>query len=317
MEKKKVMFIINLRAGIGRGKRCYRQVREWLDKNATESKIEPNFSFTEKTGERNAANLARIATQKRYDLLVVVGGDGTVNEVVNGLLGFDIPLLVVPAGNGNDFAKAIGTPKNTKKALDLINQGKVDLVDLGKVNGRFFVNVFGVGFDAKITRYAEALKEKWPLAPNTLLYLIALLRELLIKLEYLHLDVKFPRKKIFFETMPGKATLVLVANGYSCGGIFKLAPQADIRDGFLDICWIRKTSRLRIFRFIWKGIRGTHIGLPEVRKNSAGKLPRTTSLVISSLENQNIPCQMDGELPPVEKEYRISILPKALKIIVP
>jgi diacylglycerol kinase (ATP) len=317
MEKKRVFFIVNPRAGIGRGKKCYRQVVKWLKENAAGEGIESEFAFTEKTGERNATNLAKMAVQKKYDLVVVIGGDGTVNEAANGLLGYDIPILVISAGNGNDFAKAIRVPKNVTKALNLINHGREKLIDLGKVDGRVFVNVFGVGFDAKITQYAESLKQKWPLAPNTLLYLIALLWELLIKIEYPHLKVRFPRGKASLETIAGKATSVLVANGYNCGGIFKLAPQADIQDGFFDICWISKTSSWRIFRFILKGIRGTHISLPEIKKDFNGRLPKAPSLVITSLENQNIPCQVDGELLPAKKEYRVSILPKALKVLAP
>jgi len=108
-----------------------------------------------------------------------------------------------------------------------------------------------------------------------------------------------------------------VANGPTCGGIFRLAPQAEINDGLLDLCWIKKTSRFRIFRFIPKGIKGTHLNLPEVRKNSDGRLPRVLSLVISSLDKQPLPCQADGEILLSETEYRISILSEALKVLVP
>ena len=107
-----------------------------------------------------------------------------------------------------------------------------------------------------------------------------------------------------------------VANGHSCGGIFKLAPHADVRDGLLDVCWIKKTNRLKLLWFLPKGIKGTHLSLHEVRKDSHGRLPRVSSLTIHS-DDEDIPCQMDGELFEPQKKYKISILPKALKVLVP
>ena len=317
MEKRRVMFIVNLRSGIGKGKKCYKKVIRWLDENAIEKRIEPEIFFTERTGENNAVFLARKAAKENYDRIIVVGGDGTAQQVANGVAGFNLPVGFIPAGSGNDFTRALGIPKNTEQALEIAIDGKVKAIDVGQVNGWIFVNVFGVGFDAKITHYAEELKRKWPLSPNTLLYLIALFRELLIKLEYQHLEIRFPNKKDSVKKIAGKVTLVSIANGPYCGGVFKLAPAADFRDGLFDICWIKKTSRLRILINILRGIKGTHLALPEVRKDSDGKLPQVSSFVISSLDKQFLPCQADGEILPSETEYRISILPEALKVLVP
>lgn len=317
MEKKRIAFLVNLHAGIGRGKKRYCQVLEWLNENAAERGIEPAFFFTEKSGEKNAANLARAVVKDGYDILAVIGGDGTLNEVANGMLGSGIPVLIIPAGNGNDFAKALRIPKSVETTLELIDKGQIDSVDLGKVNNRVFVNIFGVGFVAEITQCAETLKHKLPFAPNALLYLIALLRELSSEIEYPHVSLRKSRSKTLCEEMVGRVTLLMVSNGYSCGGIFKLAPDADVKDGLLDVCFIKKTSRWRILWFIRKGIRGTHLSLHEVKKDVDGKLPRASQFVISSLENQVIPCQMDGELLPAEKQYRVSILPKAFKVLVP
>jgi len=317
MEVERVMGIINLRAGLGRGKKCYQKLVKWINGPAKEKGIRADVFFTEKEGERNATNLAKRAVKERYDLILIIGGDGTINEVANGVVGSEIPLLIVPAGNGNDFARALGIPKKPEKAFNLITEGRIEPVDLGKVNGRVFVNVFGVGFDAKITQYAESLKEKWRFLPNTFLYLVALLRELFLKLDYLHLETKIINGRKFPEALVGKVTLVSIANGPTCGGIFKLAPQADLKDGLLDICWIKKTSRLRIFRFLPKVRKGTHLNLPEVRTHLDERLPRAKSLIILSPEKEALPCQMDGEILPAEKEYRISLLPKTLKVFMP
>lgn len=317
MDIKRVMVIVNPQAGLGKGRKCLRKIEEWKDKIFKQKGIKVDLELSEKSGERNATNLAKKAFEERYNLIIVVGGDGTVNEVANGLAGLSIPVGFVQAGNGNDFTKALKIPKDIKEALKVAIQGKLKTVDLGKVNDRIFVNVFGVGFDARVAQYAENLKKRWYVLPNTFLYLIALLRELLFKLKYPNLEVKISQEKNLFTDIGGEVTLVSVANGPTCGGIFRLAPQADLQDGFLDICLIRKTSRMRILINIFRAIKGTHVELPEVRKNSDGKLPKAKSLIISSLENQNLVCQMDGEILPPEKEYRISILSKALKVIVP
>lgn len=319
MEFKKIMVIVNSRSGMGRGLKCYKKLVKWKDRIVKEKEVEINVDFTEKFGEKNATNLAKRAVQESYNLIIIIGGDGTVNEVANGVVGSDITILVVRAGNGNDFARAQGIPKDVEKALNLISQGKIEPVDLGKVNDRVFVNAFGVGFDAKITQCAEALKKKFPFknAPNKLLYLIALLRELLLKIEYLHLEVKMPRAKKPLGLMIGRATLLLVAIGPTCGGVFRLTPQANSRDGLFDICWIKKTSRWRILKFLPKAIKGTHLSLPEVRKDSNNELPRASFLTISSLNHQKLPCQMDGEILPAEEDYLISNISKGLNILVP
>ena len=323
MEKRRVMFIINPSAGVGKGRRRFGEIEKWLNKNTEKMKIEPVNEFTEKSGEKNATALAKRAVLERYDLIVSVGGCGTHNEVANGVIGSDMPVAFVPAGSGNDFTGALGIPKDVAEALIVAFTGRVRPVDVGVVNGRIFINIFGVGFDAKITQYAAELKQKLPFSPNTLLYLIALFRELFLKLKYQHLEVILDNKKDPVRKIAGRATLVLVANGPSCGGIFKLAPQADLRDGLFDLCWIEKTSRLRILRFIPKGIKGTHLSLPEVRKESDGRLPKLSSLVISSLDNHEMPYQMDGETFldrkdfPLAKEYKISILPLVFNVVVP
>lgn len=317
MEKRKVMFIVNLHSGIKKGNKCYRKIIKWLNENAEKKGIEPKIFFTERTGENNPVFLARKAVEEDYDRIIVVGGDGTIQQVANGVVGFNLPVGFIPAGSGNDFTRALGIPQNTEQALETAIDGKVKSIDVGQVNGKIFINVFGVGFDAKVAYYAEEFKRKWPLFSNTLLYLIVSLRELFIKLEYQHLEITFPNKKSSLKKMVGKVTFVLIANGPTCGGVFRLTPQAVLDDGLFDICWIKKASRLRIFKCVIKGIKGTHLNLPVVRKDSDGRLPRTSSLVISSLDKQPLPCQADGEILPSETEYRISILPGALKVLVP
>jgi len=317
MEIAKVMAIVNPWAGIGNGLRCYKKIIKWKDAAAKEGLKVDGF-LTEKEGDRCAVNLAKNAVQNGYGLIVSCGGDGTLNEVVNGTMGSDVPILSLRVGNGNDFAKAVGTPKNIEEALGLIKHGKIESFDVGKVNNRYFINVFGVGFDAKISRYAEILKQKLPLAAGNLLYLIALIKEFFGGLEYFDLGLTMIDKENSSRIIRAKdVTLISIANGPTCGGIFRLAPEANPQDGVLDICLINKINRLKILRFLPKAIKGTHLSLKEVMKESDGRLPRISFLTVASLKGQPLPCQMDGEILPAEKEYRISVFPKAQKVLVP
>lgn len=326
MAIKKIMVILNPQAGLGRAQECLQKIEKWRDRIIKEKGIEAVIELTEKFGERNATNLAKKAVEEGYDQIIAVGGDGTVNEVANGVVGSDISVGLVPIGNGNDFVKVLGIPKNIEEALRVAIEGKITLVDLGKINERYFVNFFGVGLVAKVIQSAESFKQqhrlltKIPLIKsllNSFIYLFAVLRVLGSKLEYPHLEVKISRGRNPLARMTGRVILLLVANAPRCARIFRLAPQADLRDGLLDICWIKKISRWRIFRFMGRGIKGTHLSLPEVRTFSDERLPRASSLTIFSLENQNLLCQTDGEILSAEKEYRITILPKAFKVIVP
>lgn len=312
----RVMVLINPVSGRGSGKRCYQKISSSLKKLSEEKKIAVQVIFTQKEGEKNATNLAKRAVEEKYSLIIAVGGDGTYNEVANGVVGSNIPLLLIRAGSGNDFAEALGIPKDPKRAFELIIQGRVAQVDLGKVNKRVFVNIFGIGFDARVAQCAESLKQKLSFLPVKFLYLIALLRELSCKIEYVRLEMRISEPKTFLRGVSGKVTLLAVANGPKCGGVFKLAPRADLQDGLLDICLIEKTSSQRIFKFIQRGIAGTHLALPEVIKEK-GQLPRVCSLTISSLDGQGLPCQIDGEALPPEREYMVSVLPRALNVIVP
>ncbi len=181
MKIERAMAIVNPQAGMKRGMKCYKELVRWRDGAAKEAGIKLDIFLTDKSEERNATYLATRAVKEGYDLILVVGGDGTVNEVANGVVGFDIPLLIVCAGNGNDFGGGIGAPKEIGEAINLISHGEVRSVDLMKVNGKVCVNVFGVGgIDTRVVEYVEkVLKKKCGFIPPKWLYLVGLLRELL------------------------------------------------------------------------------------------------------------------------------------------
>jgi len=297
----KVKLIVNPRAGNGLGLKRGTEVAREIEKRG----IGISTSFTSRFREENATSLAKNAVQQGTDRIVVVGGDGTINEVANGIAGSGVPLGIIPAGVGNDFARALGIPEGAKKALNVAVGDKVIEVDLGRVNGRYFTSMVSFGFDACVNRRALELKRKYWFLPPEGMYVIALLGKLLSRLEYFPVEIDVPGT----TSLLGKKLLIAVANVTRYGRILKIAPEANERDGLLDICLIREAGRLRIVTNIPRIIQGTHINLPEV------EMLRVPSLTIRS--SKNLPCQMDGEVLPGKQEYQISTFQGALKVLVP
>lgn len=316
MKFKKIMAIVNPQSGMKRGMKWYQELVGWRDGAAREAGIKVDISLTDKSKEGNATNLAKRAVNQGYDLILIVGGDGTVSQAVNGVVGSSVPVLIACAGNGNDFGVGIGAPKSIGEVINLVFHGAIRSVDLMTVNGRACVNVFGVGgIDTRVVDYVETtLKKKRGLIPPRFLYFVALIRELLrFKIKYPHLKLEAKMPGSAARTMEGEVTLLVIGNGPTCGGVFRLTPQADLADGLLDVCWIRRTGRIRILESIVKAMKGTHLDMPEVVTLSDGTLPRLTSFSLSSKEL--VSAQIDGEIIPAAKEFKVAVMPQALKVL--
>jgi YegS/Rv2252/BmrU family lipid kinase len=292
------MVIVNPVAGIGRGAKCGRMIA------AVEEKLDIFFTSPVKT----AFDLAQEATRGNYKRVIGVGGDGTLCGIANGLLGSDIPLGIIPAGVGNDFSKGVGIPQNAREALDVALHGQLLPIDLGRIDNKIFVNVVSFGFDARLVRHIPTLRKKYFFLPGEGLYLIALSRELLSRLDCpkiwmrLHED-RSPR--IFGQ----HTTALVVSNGPQYGGMFKIAPDASLVDGLLDICWIEAMDKRKILINLPKVLQGIHTRIPEV------SMFRIPSLSIHSATK--LACQVDGEVFESKHEYHISVIPKALNVVVP
>jgi len=276
------------------------------------NQFEVSQEFTKKEGPQNARNLAKKAIEEGFERIIFVGGDGLINEGVNGIMAavkekeisFDLTLGIIPTGAGNNFAKELGIPKKIKKAFEIIKKNKTTLVDIGKVNDNFFVNCLSFGFDALVNDLANKIKTKYPFLPKEGSYLFAALKEILFKIPLFEIGIKSEKKDF-----RGQLVLVSITNGSSYGGIFKINPGASINDGKFNICFIREVGKLRAFFDIYKVIRGTHANLPEV-----GTM-ESSFLIISS--PQPLPYEIDGEVLLPEKQYQVCVLPKKLKILTP
>ena len=239
-------FIVNPRAGRGSGRKILAPLQEQLRKRGAEHAI----ALTRGPGD--ATSLARAAAGS---VIVAVGGDGTVNEVANGLSGSGRILGIVPTGSGNDFIKSIGISRNLAQALDVVFSGNVRAVDVGMVqcgNGnsslRCFVNGVGIGFDAAVAaRTAEIRHVK-----GTALYLAAVLQTLRsFSAPVFHLRVDEHRQE-------SRNLLIAVGNGTCAGGGFYLTPDAQVDDGILDLCIVDDLPISKILRLIPKVMRSNH-----------------------------------------------------------
>lgn len=249
----------------------------------------------------HAAELARQLGQAGSPVICAVGGDGTVHEVVNGLL--ELPeasrpaLAVIPVGSGNDFVKMTGTPLDLERAARQAVHGTDRRIDAGRANGRFFGNGVGIGFDAYASRESRDIRY----LTGAPLYLVAVLRALR----------SFPCPMMAIDidghVIRSSTLLCSVNNGRCVGGGFWIAPQADVQDGLLDVCHARGLGRLQILRLLPEVMRGTHVDNEPVTM-ARGRRVRVWSEI-------PLPVQADGELFPAPvSELDVEILPHSLTV---
>jgi diacylglycerol kinase (ATP) len=236
---------------------------------------------------------------------IVAGGDGSVHEAVNGLLRAQgkNAFGLVPIGTGNDFAKACTIPLDWRSAVGLLAGRMKDgvaprCVDAGLMNDRYFANGVGIGFDAKINRIAR--KYRWPI--GDLVYLVAVL-------EGLWDGVITPNVLMRYadQEYRGRITLANVSNGAWVGGMFYIAPMAENDDGRLDLVYAEPVSRPRILRLLPALIKGSHIDEPDVHVHGVD--------AFELIADEPIPCHLDGEVQPLQTEFRVRLLKAALNVL--
>jgi len=247
----KVALVVNPRAGRLRGAATGRQAaRLMADDGWRVELIE-----TKAPGE--AGRLAREAAASGYELVVGVGGDGTLSELLNGLLGTGVPCGIIPCGTGNDFASFVGLSGNLGTAVRQLLDGSPRRIDMGRFVGssRYFINSVGVGFDARI---AERINRRRRVTSGLWAYLPTIFAEL-VRCAPLSATVEVDGQRYEDDWL-----LVVVANGYSYGAGFKIAPQARCDDGLLDVVLVGMRGRLAVLRALPRVRRGAHTSDPKV-----------------------------------------------------
>jgi diacylglycerol kinase (ATP) len=244
------LFIVNPAAGAGRAGRAVAALHKAL------ASRDADVVLTQRPGQ--ASDLARQAAQDGHTPIVGVGGDGTLQEIVNGLVRDSIAatMAVVPVGTGNDFARCVGLPTDLQEAVNLVYNGTPRTMDLGQCGQRLFVNAGGVGLDARVAIAAANMPRA--LRRGALPYLLAVLREVVPNASStltIHLDD---------QVIEQRALMVAVANGRFYGGGMMICPMAVRTDGLLDLCVIGYLSRREVLSLLPKLFSGRHIGHPKV-----------------------------------------------------
>ncbi|MBL7065229.1 MAG: YegS/Rv2252/BmrU family lipid kinase [Anaerolineae bacterium] len=316
----KYRIIVNPVAGRGAGEESIPCIKRML------STYNLDFDLVRTEQPWHAADLAQEAAASGYDAVVAVGGDGTANEVLNGLMRAKTPPLFPPArggdeggggtcamgvlcvGRGNDFAYGVGIPLDLEVGCRALAQAHRRTIDVGHVvgglypEGRYFGNGVGIGFDAVVG--FEAVKmTRLTGFPS---YIVAVLKTVF-------LYYKAPLTKIEYDgqiiTQP--SLLISIMNGRRMGGGFFMAPEGEPDDGLFDLCIAREVSRARIFGLIPHFMRGTQATQEPVKTGQARRV------VVTAVEGV-LPAHADGETLCIEgQRLEMELLPRQIEIICP
>ncbi len=245
----------------------------------------------------HAVELTHQAIDSGTDLIIGCGGDGTINEIVGGLAGSQVPLLALPAGTANVLAKDLRLPKDLLSPLKLLENGQIRRIALGKANGRYFALMAGIGVDAGI---AAAVNPRWKKIIGEGAFWLAGLRQLV--------RYSFPSFKINTGRQVYQGTFAVIARAKSYGGPLEIVPQADLFSNRFDVCLFEKGGRLAYLRYFFFVFLRRHTSLRDVKCFPA------ESLEISGPPETWV--QVDGELLG-NLPLKISLVPDALALIVP
>ena len=299
MTGKSIAVLINPAAARGRAAKKIPEMHTIMSRH----RIDCDWFTSERQGDIEQAVIDAASAGARH--AIIAGGDGSIHEAANGALRApcNIAISAIPIGTGNDFAKACSVnPKWRYALVELAQKIRRDAepraVDVGEMNGRIFANGAGIGFDAKVNRIARDIR--WKL--GGLVYLVAVMRGI-------RSGIQTPTVKLGYgsQNYEGPVTLANISNGPWLGGVFQVAPMADLADGQLDLVLVAPIRAMRVLALLPKLIRGTHMAAPEVL------LAPIEEFTLQS--DSPLPSHLDGEVQEMQAEFRIRIIKKALHIL--
>lgn len=288
MNKQKVVVIFNPAA---KGEKA-RSVENTLRSIVSGATLWPT------NGRGQGIRLAEQAVHDGYGVVIAAGGDGTINEVVNGIAGWPVTLGILPTGTMNVFAYELGLPlEQLRKCWEVIEDGHVAEIDLARANDQFFVQLAGVGLDARAVE-ATDLTIRRTIGP--LSYVLAALQ-----------IISSPPPRLQIACADGRqfeASFALIGNGRHYGGPFPVFSQAQNNDGRLDLLMFRNQGYLHIVRYLQGILAGKPEQMPDVEYLQVPAL--------SVVSDQDTPVEVDGEVS-LRTPVRFELAPKRLRVLVP
>jgi YegS/Rv2252/BmrU family lipid kinase len=299
-------IILNPTAGNGNGLRLFPKIEQLFNQHGV------SFDLVRTEHPGHGIELTRQAVKAGCKFIVAAGGDGTVNEVINGLMQCNLegstlpPLGVLSVGRGNDFAGSMGIPTDLEGGVQALLDDHRRIIDIGKVTGglypegRYFGNCVGVGFDAITTIEVHKLP-RWG---GFMGFLVAVLKTVF-------LYNKAPKATMVYDekTLTQRSLLISIMNGRRLGGNFLLAPNSEPDDGLFDLCIAEQMSSFAVIKMIPHFIRGDQASQPTITTGQAAHIS------ITGLDGP-LPAQTDGEIiSVVGTRLEIEVLPRQLEII--
>lgn len=284
--------IVNPVSGSGNALRQLPRIEAALRKRSIDYRVKKT------EGHGDGTRLAAEAATEAPEGVIVVGGDGTLFDIVNGLRTSGVPVIFAPCGTGNDFVKSLPLPKDPVEAINAQLDAPLTKIDLCRMNDRYFLNVGGTGFDVEVLKNAEKYKAKYT---GLMVYFHGLLDA--IK-SYKPITAKVT---IDGETQERSFAILSIGNGKYFGGGMKAVPTADIADGLFDVVIVKPVKKFMILPLITLFITGKHVKL------HLGKVCRCRKI---SIDCPGMTINMDGELRQVDVA-NFELLPAALTVRLP
>ena len=289
-EKKRIVFVVNPISGT-QGKKA---ILKWIDERLDRSLYDYSIVKTEYAG--HATQIAANAVLQKVDVVVAIGGDGTINEIARSLVHTDTALGIIPCGSGNGLARHLRVPMEPKAAIDILNRGHELCIDYGKINNIPFFCTCGVGFDAFISlKFADSGK-----------------RGLLTYLENtLHESLRYQPETYEIEneegTMKYKAWLIACGNASQYGNDAYITPQASLTDGLMDVTIMEPFTVLDVPSLSFQLFNKT------IDQNSRVKTMRAKKIKIHRVNDGVM--HFDGDPLMAGKELEVEIVPSGLRVI--
>ena len=290
MLKTNILFIINPISGGRKKTKIPGLIDLYLDK----TKFSPNFSFTEYPG--HAAELAEEAATKNFDILIAVGGDGTINEIAPKVIQANKILGIIPFGSGNGLARFLKIPMNIKGAIQLINKFNVQLIDTAKLNDKYFFNMAGMGFDAHVSRVFAGNKRRGLKG-----YIEMFLKEMITyKSQAYEIEIDGKSYK-------RRAVVVSIANSSQYGNNMIISPKSSLSDGLLDVCVVKPFYLFKLPVLAYQMLRAT------TDQSTMVEIIRGKHIKITREKEDSI--HLDGEPFLMGKVIEMEVFPLSLNII--